>query len=330
MSEVLVVSAGMSGLVAATRLEAAGHDVTVVDKGRGVGGRTATRRFSGATFDHGAQFFTTKSAEGSELADEWARLGAVTTWHTELLQPDGLTRLDGHARRRGVPSMTGPAKLMTAQLEDVRTGVRLSDLHHDGRRWIAGVEAGGELTADGLVLTPPAPQTLDLLTGVDLGLEVASTLAALSYERCIAVLVVTDGVTSVPHPGAVRPSDGPVEWLADNHRKGVSEVPCVTIHLRPEASVDWWDLRDDEVVARATAASARWVGADVVASQVQRWRFARPVETHPERTVTLVDQPPAVAAGDVFGGPLVEGAMRSGLAAAGRLVELLGARGDGG
>ena len=40
------------------------HEVIVVDKGRGVGGRMATRRvpsLSGeATFDHGAQFFTVR------------------------------------------------------------------------------------------------------------------------------------------------------------------------------------------------------------------------------------------------------------------------------
>ena len=40
-SSVIVVGAGIAGLAAALRLTAAGVDVTVVDKGRGVGGRLA-------------------------------------------------------------------------------------------------------------------------------------------------------------------------------------------------------------------------------------------------------------------------------------------------
>ncbi len=323
MSEVLVVGAGMSGLVAATRLQALGHRVTVVDKGRGVGGRTATRRFGGATFDHGAQFFTTRSEEGAQLADSWASHGAVTTWHTELLEADGATRDDGHLRRRGAPSMTGPAKHLAARLDAVRTGVRLGAVRHDGVRWSATADDGEELVADGLVMTPPVPQALELLDAVELAPEVAGTLRGLSYERCLAVLAVTDGPTAVPHPGAVRPSGGAVEWLADNHLKGVSEVPCVTIHVRPEQSLDWWGLADDEIVRRAVDDVDRWIGAGVSEWQVQRWRYARPVETHPERTMVLADRPPGVTAGDVFGGPLVEGAMRSGLAAAARLDGLL-------
>lgn len=51
---VVVVGAGIAGLMCARELAATGVDVVVVDKGRGVGGRMATRRFGGAVFDHGA------------------------------------------------------------------------------------------------------------------------------------------------------------------------------------------------------------------------------------------------------------------------------------
>ncbi|MFW5789075.1 MAG: FAD-dependent oxidoreductase [Spirochaetota bacterium] len=60
--DVPVVGAGIAGLTAARRLVDASLDVTVLDKGRGVGGRMATRRFGGATrrfggatFDHGGR-----------------------------------------------------------------------------------------------------------------------------------------------------------------------------------------------------------------------------------------------------------------------------------
>ncbi len=69
------------GLVAARRLSDArlggGADVVIVDKGRSVGGRLATRRIGSATVDHGAQFFTVRTPafqhQVDDLARPWAR-----------------------------------------------------------------------------------------------------------------------------------------------------------------------------------------------------------------------------------------------------------------
>ena len=57
----VVVGAGLSGLIAAQTMQQVGHEVLVLDKGRSVGGRLATRRIGNATFDHGAQFFTVRN-----------------------------------------------------------------------------------------------------------------------------------------------------------------------------------------------------------------------------------------------------------------------------
>lgn len=62
----LVVGEGLTDLVAATILEREGLQVTVLDKGRGIGGRLATRCIRGhapgeSVFDCGAQFFTVRA-----------------------------------------------------------------------------------------------------------------------------------------------------------------------------------------------------------------------------------------------------------------------------
>mgnify|MGYP003336186047 FL=1 len=59
-ADVLIIGAGMAGLTAAVELKRAGRRVLVLDKARGVGGRLASRRIDGATFDHGAQFITAR------------------------------------------------------------------------------------------------------------------------------------------------------------------------------------------------------------------------------------------------------------------------------
>ena len=55
MIPVVIIGAGMAGLACARHLADAGLAVVLLDKGRGVGGRVATRRVGDMQFDHGAQ-----------------------------------------------------------------------------------------------------------------------------------------------------------------------------------------------------------------------------------------------------------------------------------
>ena len=52
--KIVVIGAGVSGLLCGKRLTEAGHSVLLIDKGRDIGGRLSTRRTSGAIFHHGA------------------------------------------------------------------------------------------------------------------------------------------------------------------------------------------------------------------------------------------------------------------------------------
>ena len=55
--KIVVIGAGISGSVCAWKLAKDGHDVTLVEKGRGVGGRMATRRMEGARIFIGKEKF---------------------------------------------------------------------------------------------------------------------------------------------------------------------------------------------------------------------------------------------------------------------------------
>jgi predicted NAD/FAD-dependent oxidoreductase len=328
-TDVLVIGAGIAGLTAAARLRAAGRSVTVLDKGRGVGGRMATRRLGGGVFDHGAQFFTTPGSELAGMADGWAAAGVVEPWFRGRLEPDGSLLPDGHVRWRGRRGMTDVAKHLAAGL-DVRTGHRVTALRPvaEGpvRVWGAELDDGEELSASALVLTAPVPQTLDLLDagGATLAPPDREELSALAYHRCLAVLAELDGPSGLPDPGARRLGGEPIEFVADNQIKGISPVPALTVHAGSLTSLELWERGDADVVDALLDAVPGLLARPVEnAVQVQRWRYARPVECRPETFRILRGLPPAVLAGDIFGGPLVGGAARSGAAAAGAVEHLL-------
>ena len=119
----IVVGAGISGLLAASALQREGWDVTVLDKGRGVGGRMATRRVGEGTFDHGAQFFTVRGERFAGLVEGWLGAGVATEWTRGFADAYGRPNEDGHPRYRGAEGMTSIPKYISRGL-DVRTGER--------------------------------------------------------------------------------------------------------------------------------------------------------------------------------------------------------------
>ena len=89
--------------------------MSVVDKGRSVGGRLATRRIGGARLDHGAQFFTVRGDDFGSLVDEAIAAGIVHEWCAGFDDPP-----DGYPRYTGSVGMNGLAKWLARDI-DVRT-----------------------------------------------------------------------------------------------------------------------------------------------------------------------------------------------------------------
>ena len=138
-------------------------------------------------------------------------------------------------------------------------------------------------------------------------------------------MAVTDG-DETPHAedGVLNDSeDSAFAKLEGNDFKGV-EGTAVTVHATAAFSREFWEA-DDETVAAALLAAAQ-LGSSAMAggTQVQRWRYARPVTVHPERCLVTHTEPWLVFAGDAFGGAKVEGAVLSGRAAAERMAAAVG------
>ena len=330
----LVVGAGLAGLIAARELRTSGVNVVVLDKGRGVGGRLATRRIGERVFDHGAQFFTVRDAKFKHHVDEWLRAGVVREWCRGFTQGDETLRDDGHPRYCGVSGMTGIAKHLAADL-DVRTGVRVERITARNGGWDVTADAGADWRTESLLLTPPVPQSLALVEagGFTLAAETKAQLARIAYDPCIAVMATFAGTVTLPEPGAVQIEGGePVYWIADNNRKGVSpRVSAITIHAGADFSRANWETEDALIVETLTEHARKFLrdaddqpleDVELEAWHVKRWRYSKPVVTHEQRCL-VVQSPPLVFAGDAFGGARIEGAALSGLAAAEQLKTLL-------
>lgn len=319
MTRVLVVGAGLSGLLAARELRRRGHNVEVVDQGRSVGGRLATRRLGPGRADTGAQFFTVRSAAMQSMLREWQDAGLVYQWANGWANAAGDVRRQGHPRYAVRGGMTALAKYL-AQGLNIHLNVHLQQVRVSGLEWEALSESGERFEAQAVVLTPPTPQSLALLAAgqVPLAADDLHAIHRIVYEPCLTGLLRLEGETHLPEPGAVLSPSPNIHWLADNRHKGISpEALILTVQTTPEFSREHYGADETEVLSVLLGDLKPWLnGATVVEQQLKRWRYAQPMLVHPERCHVAPGVPPLVFAGDAFGEGRFEAAVLSGLAAA--------------
>ena len=321
----IVVGAGISGLLAAHELQSEGWRVTVLDKGRGVGGRMATRRLGEGNFDHGAQFFTVRDDRFASLVEGWLTAGAAEEWARGFADAAGERAEDGHPRYRGSEGMTSIPKHLARGL-DVQTGERVIRVEPSGDGWEVACESGLRAAGAALVLTAPVPQSLRLVEsgGYALPDSARRRLREISYDPCLALMALLDGPTGVPEPGGMQIKGEPLDWIGDNRRKGISQAPAVTIHAGPRWSRAHFEDDEAEITRSLLALAGDRLGADLeprtADTSLARWRYSWVTEIHPEPCLITSTSPPLLFCGDAFGQPKVEGAALSGLAAANLLL----------
>jgi predicted NAD/FAD-dependent oxidoreductase len=314
---VVVVGAGVAGLMAAQSLAKNGHDVVVVDKGRSPGGRLATRRIDNATLDHGAQFFTVRESLFESHVSEWITSGVVTEWCRGF---DSTTQNnDGFPRYRGVRGMTDIAKHL-AQGLDVRCNTLAFSIARGATsKWQLKIDDGSVLDADAIILTCPLPQAYALL--VTASIELPESMLRTEYDRTICLLAVLNQSSAVANLGGLQNPDETFSFIADNAIKGISSAVALTMHANPQFSLEHWDTSTDDVQHLLLERATPWIGdATVITSQIKKWRLATPQTIWPERYWA---NDMIVLAGDAFGGPKIEGAALSGLAAANYLQQII-------
>ncbi|MFW5994596.1 MAG: NAD(P)/FAD-dependent oxidoreductase, partial [Spirochaetia bacterium] len=204
----------------------------------------------------------------------------------------------------------------------------IAPTHSDGRElWKVHAENGREFEASAVVLTPPVPQTLSLLdeSGIDPGVSARQRLDSVEYSPCICVMAVCREPHPIPGPGAIQLSKGPVQWMADNYRKGISpDVHALTIHTTPDWSNEHYDEPDEVILELVAEALQPWLSLDEAVMQVKRWRYARvsrrPGGARAALSLRLETGAPLYCAGDGLVAGRVESAALSGKDAAERLV----------
>jgi hypothetical protein len=295
-----VVGAGVAGLTAARMLADAGRAVTVIDKGRGLGGRLATRRTDWGPVDHGAP----------GIPGEFLALPGAVPWPQG---PDG-------AQVVGPNGMSSLLKPLADGLE-VRREVTVAALAANPDGW-ALVDAEGATLGvfHAVILAIPAPQAVALLAGPLP--DMAGAVAQVRMDPLwTLILVLPDGagppqdaVLSLAPPLALAVPQGAKPGAAGSgarwavHAEAGWSAAGVELS-KEEAARHLWD------VFRAQTATA----SEPLLTAGHRWRYAR-VSRPLGQPFAASPYGRLLAGGDWALGPLATDAAASGRAMAGALL----------
>lgn len=303
MMPVVVIGAGIAGLACARRLAAAGVQPVVLDKGRGIGGRVATRRAEGLQFDHGAQYVTAHGEGFAAVLRDLAATGAVAPWQ------DGT----GRSHTVGTPGMSALAKALGAGL-DIRQNAQVLGVAKVDGGWRLSLGDTG-LSTRHVVITVPAPQVPALLGAAH---PLVPLLAGVGIAPCLTLMAGVRG----PAPFVTRSDpDDPLAWIAqDSTKPGRPAGDAVAWVAQAGTAFSTAHLEKDpaEIAALMLPLLVDRLGArldQVTHAAAHRWRYARVTAPLGQPFLRGADAR-LYLGGDWCLGPRVEAAWTSGTAIA--------------
>ncbi len=337
MFDIAVIGAGMAGLSCAQRLRQAGYSVAVVEKSRGAGGRVATRRVQGTRADHGARYLEPQGDAVQELIDVLVDRDILKLWTDTVWEfRQGELSASPNSCYIAPAGMNAVGKYLAQDLE-IWCGRRVQAIFTtDNQMWHLSLEVtdgnlerAQELIAKAVVVAIPAPQALMFLNS-EIGLQpdFLDKLRSVEYDACITVMAGYPAAKqqdlSLLNPQWKSVSfldDADLAWVGlDSSKRLDSQQPVFVVHSSANFAEKYLESTDlptvgQQLLDRTSEHLIPWLKQPEWL-QVHRWRYAFCRNPLPVSCLPAAATLPLVCAGDLCGENQIDGALRSGLAAA--------------
>lgn len=298
MKRLAIIGAGPAGLAAAFALKDARMSVEIFEKSASLCGRAASRYCHGTWLDTGANYLKSGSPEIEELllkrlpTEELARIdGDIWTFDGEgILSPGDLAQnLEAKWTYRSGISTLGRLLAAGAKAE-IHPETRIIALEKLGESWLLADAAGSKHGPfEAILLTPPGPQTIDILEASRVAESLLQPLvealrpAAYFRQFCFAFGLAVD----FPRAGGFHALLNPdrkhvISWLGfENDKPG--HVPpgwtVVVVQMNPQWSADHFERDAADLAAAAWGHATkllRWPDSEPDWFEAKRWMYAHP------------------------------------------------------
>lgn len=321
MNDVIIIGAGIAGLSAARELSKAGLDVLVLEKSRGLGGRSATRRLESNRVDHGAQYFTARDDRFKKQINDWLECSKLKVWSHgfHVLTEEGLQGpTKGHPRYVFPEGMNTIGKLLAEGLK-IENQTKAKTLSKKNNIWHVQSEAGQSFQARAVIVNTPAEQALGLLSFAAPALKAA--LSSVVMEPSFALMLGYPKELAPVWHGILLRTPSPLSWIAHDSSKRTDPLNTVlTLHSTAAFARSYFNDDPEQVqtILLAALLASDKSFANPLFSSFQRWKYALASTSIKEKFLHHDD---VYICGDWCGGAKIEAAYLSGLATAEALTQ---------
>ena len=278
--DTVIIGAGLAGITCARALQAAGRDVVVLDKSRGVGGRLATRRLHGTQAAHGFRVWAPQHPGLQALTEELVAADVLQPWE------------EGYAAKDGGNAI---AKYLARNIP-INRQHRVVALSRQQQAWrIESEVPNGDSTAlmdvrqmhvRQVVLALPAPQIAEILERSGFSAAATLPLRQVEYAPCVTVMAgYGDAIAGWPHQdqtyqNQILPVNSPLKQIVlDSSKRSQNTSTVMVLHSTADFATGTLPIDRHRLEPAAQqllqAAEAQVPGlAQPDWFQVHRWRYA--------------------------------------------------------
>ncbi|HLR30903.1 MAG TPA: FAD-dependent oxidoreductase [Fodinibius sp.] len=324
-----IIGASFSGLIAGVRLAKAGHDVTIIERNRSLGGRLASLGLGGMTMDYGISHFSAETNTFREFIDELSQKQEIVEWAEAFSLHDGdqLLREDPNASPLTKYAMTGGIHSIAKYLSrwvDIKSQEKAGGVTYIGpdrgkkRSWMINLTDITVFECDAVIIATPAPEAYGVLqTAQDetAARKIIRVIDEVFYDDCITLSASFQ--RTPPDWKGIICGRSDVRWIGnESSKRGTGDQTGLVIHSTHDFYRRNATVNDETVTQRLLEEASSVIGSwahQPEATYLHRWQFFKARSTINEYFMELemIDAPLALI-GNYFGGSSLENAYLSG------------------
>lgn len=324
-----IIGASISGLIAGKRLADEGHEVTIIEKSRSLGGRLATTNLDNIDLDYGIPHFAANTQTFQSFIKDLKAKGEVKDWTEEFSLYDGTEfhEMDPNSDPQMHYIGTGGNQSIAKSLSrwvDIKSEEKAGGLTYIGpdrskkRSWMINLTDISVFECDAVIVATPAVQAYGVIQTVQnrtATRRIIRHIDEVRYDGSISLALTYDH--KKPDWQGIECERSNIRWISNesSKREGVEKAGLVIqssgefYHKYAQAD----DAKVQELLLKeASEVVGKWI-LQPESTFIHRWKYFEARNPIDEFFMELeMDEAPLALIGDYLGGSSLENAFISG------------------
>lgn len=298
----IIVGAGITGLALANQLRQFNSDlnILILEKSKSVGGRMATRRIGDSKFDHGAQYIR-QTEDSKKIIEFWKSQNLITNFYVDNTDRN---KSSTYGSQFGMNQL---CKSFAANI-GIHFNIKVSKIIKKNTNWQLEIE-GSELFYNSLylILTCPLPQALDILKVSEL--QFSNQLLQINYSKAVVFMVQFKSELQMLE-NYIENADDKIFSICSQKAKGMTSYPDFTFVMTESCSEEWFFKNDDELQKIfINLLNSKFQNTEINKIEIKKWKYSLPQKIWQNPFIEI--ESALYLAGDAFGGPSLNGSIKS-------------------